>query len=247
MKLKAILFILMVLMTTTVRAETELSISAAASLKDAFTEIKEGFEKENPGVKVLLNFAGSGQLQAQIEMGAPVDVFASASRKEVDALVKKELVEPKTVKIFAQNELVLIKNSGNSSKIGNLEDLKAPEVKKIAIGNPATVPAGKYAAQALEFYKMGEGLKDKLIPCENVRQVLDYVERNEVDAGFVFSTDAKIGKNIEVAAAIPPDSHEEIVYPICIVGSSKLQELSKKFVKYILKHKEVLKKYGFKA
>lgn len=246
MRIKTILMAVILLTALCLKAETELIVSAAASLKNAFTEIKDNYEKEHPDVKVLINFAASGQLQAQIEMGAPVDIFAAASAKEVDNLVKKNLIDKETVKIFAVNELVLIKSKNNKLVIKNLTDLQNALVKKIAIGNLSTVPVGKYAMQALGFYKLDKSLQDKFIPCENVRQVLDYVERNEVDAGFVYSTDAKIGKNIEIVSSIPSEAHDKIVYPVGIIKTSKSQKSAQEFIDYVLKSKTIFKKYGFK-
>lgn len=244
--LKKIILTVLLTVFCLVQAETELMVSAAASLKNVFTEIGVNFEKEHPGTKVLFNFASSGQLQAQIETGAPVDIFASASPKEITSLVQKKLIDQKSVKNFAVNEIVLIKNSNSKLKIKSLADLKSKEVQKIAIGNKATVPAGKYAMQSVEFYKLEKDLQEKFIPCENVRQVLDYVERNEVDAGFVFSTDAKIGKNIEIVTSIAPEAHEKIIYPISIIKSTKSNKLAAEFIDFVIKSKSTLKKYGFK-
>lgn len=247
MKYPTMVIAVALLMAAALRAQTELSVSAAASLKNAFTDIAAGFEQDNPGVRVLLNFAGSGQLQAQIEAGAPADVFAPASTKELDALTAKSLVLPGSVRQFAANALVLVKNNRNACEIKRIDDLKKPEVKKIAIGSAATVPAGKYATQALAHYRLSGDLQDKLVPCENVRQVLDYVERNEVDAGFVFSTDARIGKNVSVVSAIPARAHDRIIYPIGIVAASGLQDVAGRFIMYVSQRKDILKKYGFKV
>jgi len=240
--------VLTALLTTVslIQAETELMVSAAASLKNVFTEISTNFEKIHPGTKVILNFAASGQLQAQIESGAPVDVFASASTKEINSLVEKKLIAQGSVQNFAANEIVLIKNSNSKISIKSLADLKSKSVQKIAIGNKATVPAGKYAMQTVAYYKLEKDLQDKFIACETVRQVLDYVERNEVDAGFVFSTDAKIGKNIEIVTNIAPDAHDKIVYPISIIKSTKSNKLAGEFIDFVIKSKSTLKKYGFK-
>jgi len=246
MCLKQIIVIVLLALFCTLKAETELLVSAGVGLKDVFTEIAGDFEKSHPGVKVLLNFASAGQLMAQIEMGAPADILAVPGKKEIDILIKKNMIIPQTVQNFASGELVLIKSSNSKLVLKSLSDLQKKEVQKIAIGNQATVPAGKYAMQTLNFYKLNTSLADKFIPCENVRQVLDYVERNEVDAGFVYSTDAKIGKNIEIVTRIAPESHEKIVFPISIIKTSKSQKSAQEFIDYVIKSKDILHKYGFK-
>jgi len=244
--LKTMILTFLLTQFSLVQAKTELMVSAAASLKNAFTEIAANFEKEHPDLKISLNFAASGQLQSQIEMGAPVDIFASASQQEIKALTAKNFIDPASIKIFAHNELVLIKSKNSKLKLYKLHYLKDPSVTKIALGNKESVPAGKYAFQSLEHYKLLKDVEGKLIPCENVRQVLDYVERNEVDAGFVFSTDAIVGKDIEIIEQIAPEAHEKIIYPVSVIKSSRFQKQSLEFIDYILKSKSVLKKYGFK-
>ena len=246
MKCPKVVLAVLLLLIQLLNAETELMVSAASSLKNVFTEIGAGFEKEHSGTKVLFNFAASGQLQAQIEMGAPVDVFASASQKEIKAMVEKKLIDAKNVQNFAQNALVLIKSSSNKIQIKDLSDLKKKEIQKIAISNKTSVPAGKYAYQSLEYYKLAKDLNSKLIICENVRQVLDYVERNEVDAGFVFATDAKVGKNVKAAVFIAEESHEKIIYPISVIKTSPVQKLAQDFTDYVVKSRAVLQKHGFK-
>jgi molybdate transport system substrate-binding protein len=152
------------------------------------------FEKNHKDVKVFFNFAGSGQLRTQIENGAPVDVFVPASLTDMDALIDKGMIIKESKKILATNTLVLIVKSENKMGIKSPTDLANPEIKRIATGNPDTVPAGKYAKESMEYYKVSTAVKNKLVFGENVRQVLDYVSRNEVDAGFVFLTDTKIDK-----------------------------------------------------
>lgn len=240
----AVIFFLVV--TTTLTAKTELVVSAGVGLKNLFNEIGSAFEKEHPDVKILFNYASAGQLMAQIEMGAPADVFAVPGRKEINILIGKNMIDPQTVQNFASNELVLIKNAGNKLVINNLPDLQKKEVQRIAVGIEKTVPAGKFAMQTLDYYKIKSSLTGKFIPCENVRQVLDYVERNEVDAGFVYSTDAMVGKDIEIIARIAPEAHEKIVFPISIVKSSKSQKSAQEFIDYVIKSKDILHRYGFK-
>ncbi|MDQ1255215.1 MAG: molybdate transport system substrate-binding protein, partial [Euryarchaeota archaeon] len=219
-------------------------VSAAMSLKDAFTEIARDFEKKYPQEKVHMNFASSGQLQKQIEEGAQADVFASASVKELNSLEEKGLIINTTRRTFAQNSLIILSHK----KITDIKDLAKGEFGKIAIGDPGTVPAGKYAKETLEHYKMYAKLKDKFIFAENVRQVLAYVVRNEVDAGIVYKTDALTVKDPSLLIlTIDAKSHEKIEYPMAVIKQTQKENTAKLFVDFVgsKTSRAILKKYGF--
>ncbi len=240
--------ILLILAVLTVTASNlyaaEILVSAAISLKDAFTEIARDFEKKYPQDKVLLNFASSGQLQKQIEQGGQTDVFASASVKELNSLEEKGLIISTTRRTFAQNSLVIISHK----KIMDINDLAKAGFEKIAIGDPSTSPAGKYAKDALEHYKMYAKLKDKIIFAENVRQVLDYVVRKEVDAGIVYKTDALTVKDTSLTVLpIDAKSHEKIEYPMAVIKGTQKEGAAKLFTDFVASEtaSAVLKKYGF--
>jgi molybdate transport system substrate-binding protein len=225
----------------------EITVSAAASLKNAFEEMGKGFAGKHPGMKVRFNIAGSGDLQRQIEAGAPVDVFASAAAREMDALEQKGLILPGTRHNFIGNALALIQPAAGMV-IGSFADLTRADVQRIAIGNPERVPAGMYARETLQYLKLWEAIKDRLIFGESVRQVLDYVTRGEVDAGMVFSSDAIVGgKGIRVIQTAPQGSHRAIVYPIAVVRGTKSEEAAKGFVQFVLTEEgqAILRKYGF--
>ena len=166
----------------------EMTVSAAASLTNAFTELKTLFEKSHVGLTVHVNFAASNPLLKQIQEGAPVDVFASADQATMDKAVASKVVNPATRKNFAQNNLVLIVPTG-AQKPAKLDELKT--YKRVAVGNPDSVPVGRYTKAALTTAKLWDALQPQLILGNSVRQVLDYVARGEVDAGFVYGTDAK--------------------------------------------------------
>jgi molybdate transport system substrate-binding protein len=238
--------ILAISQATNAYAERELIVSAAASLTNAFGEIGKNFENANPDTKVVFNFAASGALLQQIEKGAPVDVFASADQKTMDMAMEKDLIVPGARHNFAGNELVLILPQGAKTPIKALGDLRAKEIEKIALGNPESVPAGRYAQEALTNEGLWEELKPKFIFGESVRQVLDYVSRGEVDAGFVFATDAAVAKD-RVKVAVEPRKHKPISYPISVVGSTKNRDLAGRFVEFVLsaQSQEILSKYGF--
>ncbi len=226
-----------------------ITVSAAISLKNAFEEIGKLYESQNKDVKVAFNFGASGDLMAQIKGGAPVDVFASAALKDMDGLDSDGLVIKDTRANFVSNSVVLVKPASSKAVIASFEDLKKPEIKKIAVGNPKTVPAGRYADEVIQSLKLSDALKDKLILAENVRQVLDYVARNEVDAGVVYSTDAKTRpQDVTVVSAAPEGSHKPILYPIAVVKNTKNEKTAAAFVSFVRSDegKKILEKYGFR-
>ncbi len=232
-------------------AKQQLLVSAAMSLKDAMVEIARDFEKINPNVKIVLNLASSGSLRAQIENGAPVDVFASASQKHMDLLQKKELIVLDSRKEFAKNSLVLLTNKNELKKLfleENLNKLQVKSIKRIAIGNYKTVPAGRYAHETLKYYKLWNKLESKMIYGRNVRQVLDYLARGEVDLGFVYATDGLKRKDLTILVQISAKTHTPIVYPIAIVKRSAKNELGRNFIDFVLSKEgqAILRKYGFK-
>jgi molybdate transport system substrate-binding protein len=227
-------------------AEEDLIVSAAASLTNAFGEIGKKFEIGNPGVKVISNFAASGPLLQQIEQGAPVDVFASADQTTMDQAQEKNLVLPWTRKDFASNSLVLIVPMEAKNPIKTLEDLKMKAAARISLGNPETVPAGRYAKEVLMNNGLWEGLLPKFIFGNSVRQVLDYVSRGEVDAGFVFTTDA-IQMKDKVRIVLTAEKHKPILYPIAVVAVSQRKELARKFIDFVQgkEGQEILSQFGF--
>ncbi len=228
----------------------EITVSAAMSLKNAFEEIGRLYERKNRNAKVVFNFGPSGGLISQIEAGAPVDVFASASPKEMDELQKKGLIVSGSRLNFAANTLVLVVPRGQQKKTGSFSDLKAATVKKIAIGNPRTVPAGRYAEEIFRYFGLSDQIKDKLIFAVNVRQVLDYIVRDEVDAGVVYKTDAlSQPAEVEVVADAPDAAHEPTFYPIATVKGTKNEVAATAFTSLVAsaEGKRILGKYGFKA
>ncbi len=231
---------------TEIKAEpVKLTISAAASLQDVATELKDTYRKQHPGVEITYNFGASGTLQKQIEEGAPVDLFISAGKKQMDSLMDKGLIVDKSRVNLISNELVLI--TGKDRKISGFDGLTGPEAKKLSIGTPETVPAGSYAKEALTALKIWDKIQPKLVMAKDVRQVLTYVETGNVDAGLVYRSDAMAGKNIKIVAAAPADSHKPIVYPMAIIKSSKHQKETEDFAAFLQNAAaaEIYQKYGF--
>ncbi len=227
-------------------ADQELIVSGASSLTNALKEVAGQFEQTHPGTKIVCNFAASGPLLQQIAQGAPVDVFAAADQKTMDQAQEKGLIVPASRKNFVSNTLVLIAPASSSLPLAGLGNLALPEVKRVALGNPATVPVGRYAQEALTKAGLWETLKPKFIYGESVRQVLDYVSRGEVDAGFVFATDAAIAQGkVKTVAGI--QGHQPIIYPVALVAASSKQALAQSLLDFILSPaaQEIFKKYGF--
>lgn len=208
-------------------------VSAAVSLKDALTQIASEFEKQS-GNEIELQFGASGQLGAQVRQGAPVDLFISAARKQVDDLAKDNIVDAATMQTIAKNSLVLVIPAKASAIPSTVSDLVEARFKRIAVGDPKTVPAGDYANQMFLALSLTDKLKDRLIFGTNVRQVLSYVEKNEVDAGLVYRTDAlESGDLVRVAAEIDPKLHLPIEYPAVIVTQSKHRAVAAQFLDHL--------------
>lgn len=220
----------------------EITVSGAASLTNAFTEIKLLFEKKYPGNSVATNFAASNPLLQQIREGAPVDVFASADQETMDKAQNEKLIDPATRKNFAANSLVMIVPAG--SGLASVKDLK-PSMR-IAIGNPDSVPAGRYARDALTAAGLYETLRPAYIQGNSVRQVLDYAARGEADAGFVYATDAAAaGDKVRIVATL--SGHKPILYPAALTAAAKNAQLARNFVDFLFTPEAgaVLAKYGF--
>jgi molybdenum ABC transporter, periplasmic molybdate-binding protein len=228
-------------------AQGEIVVLAAASLKDAFREVGNLYE-DRTGIKVYFNFSASGILQKQIEAGAPADVFASAGEKQMDALEGKGLIDKQTRSDFVRNTLVLVVPTDSKLNVRSFDDLDNPKLKRLAVGNPKTVPAGQYTQQLLTNMKLWQKLQPKLILAEDVRQVLDYVARGEVEAGIVYSSDVSIAQGkVSAVANAPEDLHDPILYPIAVIKESRQKESARRFVDLVLstEGQNILRKYSF--
>ena len=227
-------------------AETELLVSAASSLTDSFKEIGKAYETKNPGVIVRFNFAATGPLLQQIEQGAPVDLFAAADQQSMDKAEKGSFILPGSRTDFTGNALVLI-SPVNMSVVKGLADLQSAQVLKVSMGNPESVPVGRYTKAALEKQGMWEAVAPKCVMGSSAKQALEYVMRGEVEAGFVFATDAVMAKDkVRVAAEIPTVT--PIVYPVAVVAGSTKKEQAQAFIHYLqgAEGQAILMKYGFK-
>jgi molybdate transport system substrate-binding protein len=228
-------------------SKTELTVSAAISVKDALDEIKHLYASQHAGVSIAVNYGASGTLQLQIEQGAPVDIFLSAAPKQMDALESKGLLLEGTRKNLLLNEVVLIMPKDSTVGIATFQGLLKPTVRKIAIGEPTAVPAGKYAQEVLTSLGIYDRVKAKAVLAKDVRQVLTYVETGDVDAGVVYATDALSSAKVRVVAQAPTNSHSPVVYPVAIIKDSKNATAAKEFEAFLagLQARAVFQKWGF--
>jgi len=229
------------------RAE-ELLVSAAISLKEAAEDAGRQFQQARPGVTVRFNFGGSGALQKQIEAGAPADLFLSAGQRQMDALEKQGRLLPGSQRLLARNALTLIVPGASTLAPQAPGDLQRAEVRRLVLGNPKTVPAGQYAEESLRHFGLWEALQAKFVFAENVRQVLEYVARGEVEAGFVYTTDLLSRPGAVREAFRPsPASYSAITYPGAVVGASAHSALAQAFLDFLGSPagQQILARYGF--
>lgn len=224
----------------------QLTVSAAASLTNVLKDLGTRYEASHPGAKLQFNFAASGVLIQQIVQGAPVDVFISADDKTIHQGVEQKLFDPASIRNIASNQLVLIEPSTGGADLHALTDLSGAGVKHIAIGKPASVPAGRYAKEALDAAQSWASLEPKFVYAESVRQVLDYVARGETEAGFVYATDAAIMAD-KVMIVMNVGSHAPVHYPAAVLTEGKQKAAANDFIAFLLSApaQEVLAKAGF--
>lgn len=224
----------------------DLHVFAAASLTDAMKEIGKNFEKQS-GVRVSFNFGASSLLARQIEEGAPADIFVSADEAKMDQLQKDGLIDSGSRRDLLGNSLVIVAPADSSLTIGTTADLLKPEIRKIALADPAAVPAGIYAREFLIHEALWEKLEAKVVPTENVRAALAAVESGNVDAAFVYKTDAAISKRVRVIHAVQEKDAPAISYPIAVLKESKNRGAAEQFEHYLQSPPatEVFERSGF--
>lgn len=225
-------------------AKGSITVSAAASLTDVLNELANTFKKDHPNVEVSFTFGGSGALQTQIEEGAPVDLFFSAAKSNMDALEEKGLIDTATRKDVLKNEIVLITPKGEK-KATSFEDILANQ-PKIALGEAESVPAGKYAQEI--FTKLGnwEEVKSHAVFASNVREVLAWVENGEADCGVVYATDAKSSDGVDVICNAPADG-PKVLYPAALVKDCANPQAAQAFLDFLTSKEagEAFASYGF--
>jgi molybdate transport system substrate-binding protein len=234
--------------TPTTPTPVTLTVSAAASLKTAMDEIKVNYATEKPNVTLSINYGGSGALETQIEQGAPVDLFISAATKQVDMLKAKGLILEDTTKNLLGNQLVLVVPTDSKADLKDFQGIATnASIKKLAQGEPKTVPAGQYATEVFTNLNMIDSIQSKVVYGKDVTEVLTWVQTGNADAGVVYATDAKTTDKVKVIATAAESTHSPIVYPATVIKASKNQDAAKDFLSYLSsdKAKSVFEKYGF--
>lgn len=215
-------------------AQTEetstLTISAAASLTDALQEAADLFNEKHPEIQVDFNFGGSGALQQQINQGAPADMFFSASKSDFETLIDGGNIDAENAVDLLKNELVLIvpADQQDVTSLGNITD-----AEQIAVGTPESVPAGTYSMEMFNTFGLTEAVEPSLVYAEDVRSVLTYTERGEVNAGLVYRTDALTSDAVEIVDTAPADSHDPIVYPVGLINDTDNAEAARTFYDFL--------------
>jgi len=240
-----IFFVLALSFSSPIKAE-EIIVSAAASLTDALKEIGKAYESTNKN-KVRFNFGASSELARQIDEGAPADIFFSADLEKMDILAKKGRIDSATRRNLLSNQLVLVVPSDSKVAVRSPKDLLRPEMQRIALAQPETVPVGIYSRKYLESEGLWEGVASKIVPVLDVRATLAAVESGNVDAGFVYKTDAAISKKVKVVYEVPIDKGPKILYPVAVVRESKRKETARDFLQFVYGKtgKSTFEKYGF--
>jgi molybdate transport system substrate-binding protein len=224
-----------------------LLVAAAASLQTALQEVTTFYIQAHPNSSITYNFGASGALQQQIEQGAPVDMFISAAVKQMEILKEEGLLEAGTHKNLLTNQLVLIIPKQTPVSLTDFKQLTQPEVKRISLGEPRSVPAGQYAVEVFKNLGILEQVQSKFVLGNNVKSVLTAVETGGVEAGIVYITDAMGSDKVTIAARADRTLHTPIVYPIAALKGSKSLEEAKKYVEFLQSNpaKTVFEKYGF--
>jgi molybdate transport system substrate-binding protein len=245
MKLRRIFLLLAAVLAPSLRA-AELNVYAAASLSDALMEIAKIYEPAS-GDRLRFNLAASSTLALQIRNGAPADVFFSADEAKMDDLAKAGLIVAATRRSLLSNTLVIVVNAEGGAALAAPADLAKPSLRRLALAEPQTVPAGIYAKAWLQQSGLWKKVIDKVVPMENVRACLAAVEAGNADAGIVYKTDALLSKKVKIACEVGVAEGPKISYPLAVVKDGKQPDAARKFVAYLTsaEARAVFAKYGF--
>jgi len=244
-KICCIVSLALVALSAAALRAADLSVFAAASLTDALKELASAYESES-GDKLLFNFGGSNALARQIKEGAPVDVFFSADEVQMDNLAKADLIDPSTRADLLSNTLVIVVPKDGPGELTPAE-LTGPLIKRLALADFRSVPAGVYAREYLTKLGLWTAVESKVVPTENVRAALAAVESGNVEAGIVYKTDAAISKAVKIAYEVSASEGPRISYPVAVVKGTRNAGASKRFLEYLKSEPAlaVFKKFGF--
>ncbi len=229
------------------KEKTELTVLAAASLTDVCNELKTIYESENPNITVNISYGGSGALQAQIEEGAPADVFISAATKQMTALDEGGLMDSASIVQLLENKVVLIVPSKSDIGVTSFEDAATDKVKMIGLGEPGSVPVGQYSEEIFESLGILDAVKAKANYGSDVRTVLSWVETSAVDCGVVYATDAYTSKDVKIICEAPEGSCKKVIYPAGIVAASEKKEDAAAWIAFLQSDEsmKLFEEYGF--
>jgi len=244
-------FVYQILICTALLARIEgravtVNVFAAASLTESLKEIAGAYEKESED-RVVFSFGASSTLARQIEEGAPADIFFSADEAKMDALEQSELIDKTTRRTRLSNTLVIVVAAEGGASVRSPQDLAAPRVKRIALGDQRAVPIGIYAREYLEHLGLWKAIEPKVVTTENVRAALAAVETGDADASIVYKTDAMVSEKVRVAFAVPPADGPRISYPMALLRAAKEPEAAKKFLDFLASKTagQIFQKHGF--
>jgi molybdate transport system substrate-binding protein len=225
--------------------ENKVLVSAASSLIEAMGEVEKAFHNEHPEIKLVFNYGSSSKLKSQMQQGAPVDVFLSASEQDLDKLMEDQLIAKESVVPFAKNQLVLASSEAFPKDAGFEEQL-AHTKQAIAVGEPESVPLGRYTKEALEQLRLWESLEGKLIYAKDARQVLTYVESKNAELGILYASDAAVSQKVEGVLEFPEEL-APVVYPAGIAAESENAEAAEAFLAFLAgtEGQEILEEFGF--
>lgn len=247
LKLLGVALVASVASTMTASREP-LLVASAMSLNQPLKQLTPRFAHLSRDRAPVFSFASSGKLQLQIEQGAPVDVFLSAAPRQMNALQRKGLLLDGTRNTILSNQLVVVVPKSSATAIDSIADLQQRRLRRVAIGDP-TVPAGDYARQVLHHYGLADKLRNRLVPLGSVRAVADAVGSGDVDAGFVYRSDAVSDSRLRIVATAPDDSHQPILYVAAVIRTSQRPDQARSYIQWLRSDDaaSVFRRYGFMA
>src|SRR5262249_5366881 len=208
-------------------------------------EIAANYEKQSSD-KIVFNFGASSLLARQITERAPADIFVSADEAKMDDLQRAGLIVSETKRDLLSNSLVIVVPNDSQLVIASTDEL-ITKTQKIAIADPRAVPAGIYTKQYLSGLGLWDKLESRMVPTENVRAALAAVESGNVDAGFIYKTDAEISKRVKIAFSVPAEKGPTIRYPVAIIKEAKNKSGAEGFLRYLESDnaRALFERYGF--
>jgi molybdate transport system substrate-binding protein len=243
----ALVFSLSISLISAAQQPIKLTISSGAGLRNVMEAVQQAYAKQAPNVTINYNFAASGMLRRQIEQGAPVDIALLASQEDMDALQTQNLLLEGTRRNLLTSEVVLIVPK-NSTGISTFLDLTSQNIKRIAIGEPRTVPLGKYAEEVFKYFGIRDQVQSKLVYARSALEIMSYVESGNVDAGIAHDTNARQSNQVRIVAIAPPASHTPAIYPIAVLKNSRNLNAARAFLQFLSSGqvKAIFQQYGYR-